>query len=102
VRDALHHKHTDQFLRRVDPEARTRRATPVVFTGRTQLADSSRIERNRKAQAESVTRVIEFPLQGACMVNCHQLHRFRGQQPHAIQFAPVQEHLAESQVVSGR
>src|SRR5262245_4782220 len=56
VQQNLHHKNADQFFLRINPEFRSRSATPVVFTRRTHRPGFSRRLADREAEAEANTR----------------------------------------------
>ena len=94
----LGHENADQFLLRIDPEARAIETAPGVSTdrGRLVLAGSGH---NAEAVTEAVGWRHEFEVTD--LVAGHLPNRFRLQDTNAVPLAAIQEHLQKAGVIRG-
>ena len=95
----LDHADKDEVFGGVDPEPGAGGAAPVVLA----LGNAvgfHRVLHHGEVEAEALTGG-ELGNALGHLVAVHQLHRRGGQQAHAVQFAAIEQHLAEAGVVHG-
>ena len=102
----LDHLQSDQLGRWIDPEGCAPHAFPGERTDRSGHSAPLWIGSNRKP--ESPTRAYDRPDRGDAVnvpyigrqrASCHFQDGCRSQEPHAIEFSAVQQHLAKAQIV---
>ena len=77
MRNALHHKQTDQILLRVNPKAGAGSATPIVFACRADFAYISGVEHHAKIQTKTDALAAKGNPQVGQMIGGHKSNGFR-------------------------
>ena len=100
----LDHLQADQFLRRINPEIRAPFSSPGKASDRSRHPAGDRIGADGEAKPKVCSGkgsnvVSEDANTGRQRVRRHLLHRLRGEQVHAIEFAVIQKHLAKAEIV---
>ena len=103
----LGHEQPDHLLGRIDPIVGLGRARPAELADRARRRGQRRIHRDPRAEAEAVAGQrkagdLQRQQRRRHAVGVHELQRLAPDDPRAVEFAAVRQHLGEAEIVGGR
>ena len=99
VRSNLSHQDSNQFVARIDPEHSAEGTAPSVGSDCARHAAWSQLGGDRVAESESESRAAQPDRLVAGVIRSHQPDRSRAEDADTVQFAAVEHHLMEAEVV---